>query len=70
VVTSFETVKHAAERGGPHAYGLAQFGDRAAATIGEVGQGVDLGGGQIEIDEVGGKNLQSGMGSPLQSKQG
>ncbi|GII59682.1 hypothetical protein Pth03_80710 [Planotetraspora thailandica] len=66
VAAAFQPVRHAGQRGGAGAHGHAQFGRRPPAAV---GQGVDLGGGQIQVDEFRGERLQSGVGGPLQGEQ-
>jgi hypothetical protein len=70
VAASFQAVQHAGQCGGAGACGRAEFGHGPAPAVGQVRQRVDLGGGQVQVDEFRGENLQSGMGGPLQCEQG
>ncbi|CAM5268488.1 hypothetical protein STANM309S_01482 [Streptomyces tanashiensis] len=53
--------------GGSH--GRAEFGHGPAPAVGQVGQCVDLGGGQVHVDEPCCEHMQGGVSGPLQSKQ-
>jgi hypothetical protein len=69
VTAAFEPVQHAGQCGGTDAGGGPQFGDGAGVAVAEVGQGVDLGGGQVEVGQFGGEHVQGGMGGTLQREQ-
>lgn len=44
------------------------WGDGVTLSVGEVGEGINLVGGQVEVDESGG-SVQGGVGGALQGQQ-
>lgn len=52
VSPSLQPVQDAGQRRRPRTRGGAEFGDHAGAAVGEIGQSVDLGGRQVEVDKL------------------
>jgi Putative Ig domain len=59
VAASFQAVQHAGQCGGAGACGRAEFGHGPAPAVGQVRQRVDLGGGQVQVDEFRGENYSA-----------
>ena len=56
---AFQTVQHAGQCGGG-AHGRAEFVHVPALAVSEIGQRVDLRGGQVQVGELCGEHLQAG----------
>src|SRR5262249_57700998 len=63
-----QPVEQAGQRAGPGGGGSGQRADGPACAVGEEGQHVNVGRGQIQVGQRGGERVQGGVRGPVQGE--